>query len=139
MIPTTPKDNQETGIHQRIWRSVFPTPWGKKDEISRKKFYRNNLLFHFRPPTVKEKTLKFTHTWGLGGMAATLILLQMATGILLKFIYVPTPLDAYASVRTLITQIPFGRLIRNVHHWSANFLVVVLLLHMLRVRLQRPA
>ncbi|BBO67581.1 hypothetical protein DSCA_15110 [Desulfosarcina alkanivorans] len=94
---------------------------------------RSNLLLHFRPPAVKEKTLAFTLSWGLGGMAATLVILQMATGMLLKFIYVPTPVEAYASVQTIVTQVPFGRLVRNLHHWCANLLVVVLMLHMLRV------
>ena len=133
MIQPTHHNNQDADIQQRVWRSIFPIPLAKQAEAGRKKFYRNNLFFHFRPPNVKEKTLKFTHTWGLGGIAATLVLLQMATGILLKFIYTPTPVDAYASVRVLVTHIPFGRLIRNAHHWSATFLVLVLLLHMLRV------
>jgi quinol-cytochrome oxidoreductase complex cytochrome b subunit len=66
-------------------------------------------------------------------MAAVLVLLQMGTGVLLKFVYEPTPIGAYASVQTLINDIPFGQLIRNVHHWGANLLVLIALLHMLRV------
>lgn len=118
---------------RRVWRSIFPASLRPRTDRDRKRFLRKNLLLHFRPPTVKEKTLTFTLSWGLGGMAATLVLLQMATGLLLKFIYVPTPVAAYASVQTIITQVPFGRLVRNLHHWSANFLVVALGLHMLRV------
>jgi len=133
MTRPTPHDNPDTNLHQRIWRSIFPIPLGTHGEANRKRFYRSNLLLHFRPPTVKERTLRFTLTWGLGGMAATLVLLLMATGILLKFVYIPTPVEAYASVNLIVSQIPFGRLIRNIHHWSANFLVVVLLLHMLRI------
>ncbi len=118
---------------QRVWRSVFPAPVRPRTEMDRRRFLRSNLILHFRPPVVKEKTLRFSLSWGLGGMAATLVLMQMATGILLKFIYVPTPVDAYASVQLIVNQVPFGRLVRNLHHWCANFLVVVLMLHMLRV------
>lgn len=117
----------------RIWRSVFTTPLRPRTERDRRRFLRGNLFLHFRPPVVKEKTLTLTLSWGLGGMAATLVMLQMATGILLKFIYVPTPVDAYASVQLIVNQVPFGRLVRNLHHWCANLLVIVLMLHMLRV------
>ena len=133
MTRRTSLDNPDVNLLQRIWRSVFPSPVRPHTEMGRKRFLRGNLILHFRPPTVKEKTLIFTLSWGLGGIAATLVLLQMATGILLKFIYVPTPIDAYSSVQSIMVQVPFGRLVRNLHHWCANLLVVVLMLHMLRV------
>jgi quinol-cytochrome oxidoreductase complex cytochrome b subunit len=133
MIRRTSADNSEVNALLQVWRSVFPSPVHPRTERDRKRFLRGNLILHFRPPSVKEKTLIFTLSWGLGGMAVTLVLLQMVTGTLLKFVYVPTPLDAYASVESIIVQVPFGRLVRNLHHWCANLLVVVLTLHMLRV------
>jgi quinol-cytochrome oxidoreductase complex cytochrome b subunit len=123
----------QTRALQRVWRSIFSAPLRPRSEPDRKRFLRANLILHFRPPAVKEKTLAFTLSWGLGGMAATLVILQLATGILLKFIYVPTPVDAYASILVIVNQVPFGRLVRNLHHWCANLLVVVLMLHMMRV------
>jgi len=133
MASRTPSNHANHSTAMRIWRSVFPTPVRPRTEKERRRYLRNNLILHFRPPTVKQKTLRFTLSWGLGGMAATLVLLQLITGSLLKFIYVPTPVDAYASVQTIVSQVPFGRLVRNLHHWCANFLVIVLMLHMLRV------
>jgi quinol-cytochrome oxidoreductase complex cytochrome b subunit len=93
----------------------------------------NNLILHFRPRTVPRKTLKFTFTWGLGGMALVLVLLLAGTGILLKFVYQPFPAGAYASIIGLRQDVWFGQFIRNLHHWSANFLIIVVFLHMLRV------
>src|SRR5512143_4041191 len=93
----------------------------------------STLVFHFRPRRVPEKTLRYTLTWGLGGTAAVLVLLQLFTGILLKFAYAPTPTLAYESLLRLQEGFLFGRLIRNVHFWSANLLVVVVFLHGLRV------
>ncbi len=91
------------------------------------------MILHFRPRTVPEQSLKFTHTWGLGGIGAVLVLLLFFTGIMLKFIYEPFPGRAYDSIILLQQDVWFGLFIRNIHHWSANILVIVVFLHMLRV------
>jgi quinol-cytochrome oxidoreductase complex cytochrome b subunit len=91
------------------------------------------LVLHFRPRRVAEKTLRFSLTWGLGGMAAVLVSLQLFTGILLKFAYGPVPTQAYESLMRLQEGFLFGQLVRNIHFWSANLLVVVVCLHGLRV------
>jgi quinol-cytochrome oxidoreductase complex cytochrome b subunit len=91
------------------------------------------FVFHIRPRLVTEKTLRFTLTFGLGGMAVVLVSLQLFTGILLKFAYEPFPAQAYDSLIRLQTQFPFGQFIRNIHYWCANFLVGVIFLHGLRV------
>ena len=122
-----------TTLFSRIRGSIFRAPIFPQNELERKKFLLNNLILHFRPRTIPEQTLKFTHTWGLGGMAALLIILQFGTGLLLKFVYKPIPVAAYTSIQLLQNEVMFGQLIRNIHHWSANFLVLIVFLHMLRV------
>jgi quinol-cytochrome oxidoreductase complex cytochrome b subunit len=130
--PTTVSDSS-TGWLKRIRISILPDPLVPRTDRERKRYPIRNLLLHFRPSTVPEKTLQFTLTWGLGGMAAALVMLQIGTGVLLKFVYEPTPVAAYASIQTLIHDAPFGLLIRNLHHWCSHLLVVVIFLHMLRV------
>jgi quinol-cytochrome oxidoreductase complex cytochrome b subunit len=116
-----------------MWHSIFHrSSVGQTEQKSSRTFF-NNLIFHFRPRAVPEKTLKFTHTWGLGGMAAVLVLLQIGTGMLLKFSYEPSPATAYSSIQVLQNEVMFGQLIRNIHHWSANLLILIAFLHMLRV------
>ena len=66
-------------------------------------------------------------------MALVLILMLMCTGFLMMFVYNPSPERAYQSILVMQQEIPFGRLIRGVHYWSANLLVAVAMLHMLRV------
>jgi quinol-cytochrome oxidoreductase complex cytochrome b subunit len=66
-------------------------------------------------------------------MAVVLVVLQLGTGLLLKFAFEPTPIGAYASIQSLQMGMPFGRLVRNIHHWSANLLALIAFLHMLRV------
>ena len=92
-----------------------------------------NLLLHMRPVEVPERTLRFSLTWGLGGAATLLLLLLFGTGLLLKFAFEPVPEQAYESVLYLQSQIPFGRLIRNLHRWSGNLLLLAAFLHLLRV------
>ena len=118
---------------QRIWLSIFPGT--RRGPIDRERYRQlfNGLLLHFRPRMVPERTLKFTLTWGLGGMAAVLVFLLLGTGLLLKFVYEPFPGRAYDSILHLQSNVPFGQLIRNIHHWSANILLVILFLHFLRV------
>jgi len=66
-------------------------------------------------------------------MAVVLVSLLLGTGLLLKFVYQPFPEKAYESILFLQNEIFFGRLIRNLHHWSANGLILVAFLHLLRV------
>ena len=93
----------------------------------------NNLILHLHPPRVHERTLELTHTWGLGGMPLVLVMLLALTGILLMFVYEPSPRLAYDSVIAIQEEIWFGQFIRNIHHWSGNILVIVSFLHLLRV------
>jgi quinol-cytochrome oxidoreductase complex cytochrome b subunit len=123
----------EAGMFQQIRRSIFAGPLVPRTNAERRRYLLRNLVLHFRPATVAEPTLKFTLTWGLGGMAAVLIAMQIFTGLLLKIVYVPTPQEAYNSIRVLQEEILFGGLIRNLHHWSANLLVLIIFLHWMRV------
>ncbi len=119
---------EKRNIFYRIMLSVFPS-LGREG----RRFLLQNLWLHFRPTTVPEATLRFTLSWGLGGISVVLILTQMVTGILLKFVYIPVPDGAYASILHLQETVRFGQLIRNIHHWSAGILVAAIFLHLLRV------
>jgi quinol-cytochrome oxidoreductase complex cytochrome b subunit len=66
-------------------------------------------------------------------MSLVLFILLVLTGALLLFAYDPVPGRAYESIEALQNAVPFGKLVRGVHHWSANLLVVIAFLHLLRV------
>jgi quinol-cytochrome oxidoreductase complex cytochrome b subunit len=68
-----------------------------------------------------------------GGITFTLFVMQVLTGLLLSLYYTPSDADAYRSIQHLQLEVPLGRLLRSVHHWSANLMVVTIMLHMLRV------
>ena len=124
---------RQDSLFQRVWRSVFKEPIVPVDDRQRRRTVLDFLILHIHPPTVPASTIRYTHTWGLGGMGLILFLLLALTGILLMLVYRPVPVEAYGSVLTLQEEVLFGKFIRSIHHWSANFLIIIALLHMLRV------
>jgi cytochrome b6 len=73
----------------------------------------------------------------LGGMALFLFVIQVITGVLLSLYYKPSPDQAFESVRSIMTEVDFGWLIRSIHSWSANLLIGVVLLHLLTTYVMR--
>jgi ubiquinol-cytochrome c reductase cytochrome b subunit len=69
----------------------------------------------------------------LGSALLLAFTIQAVTGILQLFYYVPSTDHAYDSIGYLVTTVPFGWLIHGVHHWGANLMVVLVLLHVTRV------
>jgi len=69
----------------------------------------------------------------LGGMTLFLFGVQVFTGILLLLYYRPSSAEAYESVQFIVTQVQFGWLIRNVHSWSANLLILLAFAHFFSV------
>ncbi|MBK8020615.1 MAG: cytochrome b N-terminal domain-containing protein [Chloroflexi bacterium] len=116
-----------------MWESIQRDELPPKDDRGRMRVVMNNLILHLHPSKVAKPTLKFTYTWGLGGLALLLVALLSLTGVMLMFVYTPSPETAYQDMLALQTDIWFGQLIRNLHHWSGNLLVIVAFLHLLRV------
>ncbi len=68
-----------------------------------------------------------------GSAALTVFLLQVVTGILLALIYVPSAGEAWNSLQTLNQGVSLGWFIRALHGWGSNFMVAIVLLHMVQV------
>jgi quinol-cytochrome oxidoreductase complex cytochrome b subunit len=94
---------------------------------------RPNFFYHLHPPTIPQREGSFRYTFGLGGISVLLFLVLAATGLLLTFFYIPTPDQAAVSIQIITYQVPFGWLVRNLHYWAAQWMVIVVALHMLRV------
>ena len=102
-------------------------------ERNRMRAVMNNIILHLHPTRVPVSALRWTYTWGLGGMSALLVVILISTGILLMFRYDASVERAYTSIQYLETQVMFGSMLRAIHHWSANLLLITVFLHMLRV------
>ncbi len=94
---------------------------------------RGTFLLHLRPIRLPARSVRWTHTFGLGGSSLVLWIALAFTGILMLLVYQPVPDVAWDSVHTLTDAVRFGPLVRGVHYWSANLLVAVVLLHVARV------
>jgi quinol-cytochrome oxidoreductase complex cytochrome b subunit len=97
------------------------------------KLMRPSFFHHLHPPTIPVKQSRWRYTLGAGGLAIFLVLVVGATGILELFFYIPTPGEAALSVQTISYLVPFGGLVRNLHYWSAQFLLIVSTIHLVRV------
>ena len=71
------------------------------------------MQLHMRPIRLPAKTIRYTHTFGLGGMSLVLVLMLMLTGVLMMFVYEPSPERAYDSVVSMQQEVLFGRLVRG--------------------------
>jgi len=65
-----------------------------------------------------------------GGMTLFLFAVQVATGILLLLYYRPSAEEAYESVQFLMAEVQFGWLVRSIHAWSANLMILGLFIHL---------
>ena len=72
-----------------------------------------------------------------GGMTLFLFTVQVVTGILLLLYYRPSAENAFESVQFIITEVKFGWLIRSIHSWSANLMILTLFIHMFSVYFMR--
>jgi ubiquinol-cytochrome c reductase cytochrome b subunit len=78
---------------------------------------------------------KNTASWWyvFGSAALVVFLLQLATGIMLAFIYVPSAGEAWNSLQSLNHDVTLGWFIRALHGWGSNFMVAIVLIHMMQV------
>ena len=133
MTDMQPPVTNNTSIIGRVRRSIQRDPISSDNDRDRMRLVMNSLILHIHPTKVSRPALKFSYTFGLGGLLILLSFILAVTGILLIFVYTPSPDAAYESMISLRTEIYFGNLVRNLHHWSGNLMVVVGVLHMLRV------
>lgn len=68
-----------------------------------------------------------------GSAAVTVFLFQIVTGILLALVYVPSAAGAWNSLQALNYHIALGWFIRALHGWGSNFMVAIVVIHMLQV------
>jgi len=76
---------------------------------------------------------RFEGAYFFGGLTLFFFLIQVASGVLLLLYYRPTAEAAFESVQFIVTRVPFGWLVRSVHSWSANLMVLSAFAHMFSV------
>jgi quinol-cytochrome oxidoreductase complex cytochrome b subunit len=92
-----------------------------------------NFFLHIHANRVHLHSMKPTYTFGLGILLGFLFLIMVFTGVILMIYYTPSVDAAYQSVKDIEYVVPGGRIIRNMHRWASQGMVILVFLHMLRV------
>ena len=137
-LPTLPpipsKDElKKKIIDSQIWRSMFRGGVWKDTPRDRAQHILGNVWLHLQPSRVRKHGLKWTYTFGLGGLSFFLFLILTVTGVLLMFYYRPAVDLAYRDMKDLEYVVSMGSFIRAMHRWSAHAMVLIVILHMVRV------
>src|SRR5580698_2619717 len=85
--------------------------------------------------TMQHPIPRETASWAyvFGSAAMTVFAFQLVTGILLALIYVPSAGEAWNSLQILNHQVTLGWFIRALHGWGSNFMLAIVLIHMVQV------
>src|SRR5271154_1059328 len=85
--------------------------------------------------TMQHPIPRDTASWAyvFGSAAMTAFALQLVTGILLALVYVPSASEAWNSLQTLNHDVALGWFIRALHGWGSNFMLAIVLIHMVQV------
>jgi ubiquinol-cytochrome c reductase cytochrome b subunit len=87
--------------------------------------YRKHLSEYYAPKN-------FNIWYIFGGLAITVLAIQIITGIFLVMNYKPDANLAFASVEYIMRDVPGGWFIRYMHSTGASFFFIVVYLHMFR-------
>jgi quinol-cytochrome oxidoreductase complex cytochrome b subunit len=93
----------------------------------------DKFIEHIHPARIPAERIRISATFCLGGVSFFLFITLGVTGLLLTVYYLPSPEGARAGLHDLTYVVPFGWLIRSLHFWAGQLLIVTILLHTLRV------
>ncbi len=116
----------------QLFKSIFRV---KHDDTERSRALGvlSNVFLHLHPAKVNRDAVRYGYTWGMGGITFYLFIVLTFTGVLLMFYYHPTKGQAYRDIVYLMSDVPFGKLLRNMHRWAAHLMIITVWLHMFRV------
>jgi quinol-cytochrome oxidoreductase complex cytochrome b subunit len=98
----------------------------------RYRVHTTSFIFHIRPRYYQDAMTWFTNTFRLGYFTAFFLAVEMLTGIVLMIYYTPSPEKAYGSILKIMSGVPFGNLVRDIHRLGAEAMVIFTVLHMAR-------
>src|SRR6059058_674224 len=119
-------------VESHVWKAIFCHGY-EDTPRNRVLMVTANMFLHLHPAKVRRHGVRMRFTWCMGGLTFLMFLVTVVTGIYLMFYYRPVSEYAYADMKYLEFDMPFGMLMRNMHRWSAHAMIVFVWLHMFRV------
>lgn len=94
--------------------------------------HADGFWFHIRPSFYHAEVTHIYPTFRLGWLSTFLFVWETITGIFLMVFYTPEPTTAYNDMWNIMSNVPLGQLMRDMHRFGAEVMVLVVALHMLR-------
>lgn len=94
--------------------------------------HADGFWLHIRPSFYHTEVTHVYPTFRLGWLSTFMFVWETITGIFLMIFYTPSPSAAYSNIWNILGNVPLGHLMRDLHRFGAEVMVVVVALHMLR-------
>ena len=98
----------------------------------RLKPHADSFWMHMRPGYYNSAITGLYPTFRLGWLSTFFFAVEAITGLFLMVFYTPSTRYAYANMLNLLSNVPFGQFVRDLHRLGAEAMVIVVALHMLR-------
>ncbi|MCA9903592.1 MAG: cytochrome bc complex cytochrome b subunit [Anaerolineae bacterium] len=94
--------------------------------------HADGFWLHMRPSYFHKSVTGVYPEFRLGWLSTFFVVFETITGIFLMVWYTPSPEVAYANMLSIMSSVPLGQFIRDLHRLGAEAMVLIVTLHMLR-------
>ncbi len=94
--------------------------------------HADGFWLHMRPAYFHKSVTGVYPEFRLGWLSTYFVFFETITGIFLMVWYTPSPEIAYANMLNIMSNVPLGQFMRDLHRLGAEAMVLIVTLHMLR-------
>lgn len=94
--------------------------------------HADSFWLHMRPGYFHKDMTGTYPTFRLGWLSTYFVVFETITGLLLMLWYTPSPEIAYGDMLNILSNVPLGQFIRDLHRLGAEGMVLIVALHMMR-------
>ncbi len=120
------------GLNVQDLREAFRGESASRRPNPRLTPHADGFWLHMRPSYFNRDVTGMYPSFRLGWLSSYFVFFETITGILLMLWYTPSPEIAYGDMLTILSNVPLGQLMRDMHRLGAEFMVAVVALHMMR-------
>lgn len=94
--------------------------------------HSDGFWLHMRPSFFHKDMTGVYPTFRLGWLSTYFVFFETITGMFLMVWYTPSPQIAYGNMVAILSNVPLGQLMRDLHRLGAEAMVLIVTLHMIR-------
>lgn len=98
----------------------------------RMKPHADGFWLHMKPTYYHNLVTPLYPEFRLGWLSMYFMFFETITGVFLMMFYTPSPLVAFENMLNILSNVPLGLFMRDLHKIGAEWMVLVVALHMLR-------